>query len=605
MRSGLWQCSTSKAVQTMSEEKVLSGMRCAIYNRCSTTEEAQNRAIETQAAESVEIVQALGGVICCQYIEQESGTTTKKRTQYASLMADVQQERIDCIVIKSIDRLMRNAGDWHEFIQHITAHRVRLYLYLERKFYEPQDAFLSGIKALIAEQYSRELSQKVNNAHKRRQKKIDGKLTVNNNVYGYRKEKDGYRIEETEAVYIRRIYAMSAGGAGGRKIAKELYAMGMRNRKNGAVSDVTVRRLIQNPLYKGTAVMHKTHYDFELKKQCCLPKEQWIYHENRIPAIVSEKLWQAANDALNARKSKSQAKEQKERSPLPQYCLKIVCGKCGCAYCKRTGSAGNVYWMCGRQLEKNPDGTVCKNITVYEKELEPLLWEQFQKEDMESIKTQTENGLLLLEKVLKKNPCSKDFCMEYGRLREKKKNLLQKYMDGIVSDSDYKLASEMLAQQINQMTEQEKRNDTAKPGQRLFAIRQYLYSEEGQEAVRQAVVQNTLSEITVYPDNRLCVCYRTGACRMMPYRHIHAKMKKRQESIQKIEQLFLSQNRLTTAEIAEYTGYSQGNILQKLKELKQQGRIRYVSMGKNGGCWEDVSTGIHQDKQTKKTDGQI
>ena len=150
------------------------------------------------------------------------------------------------------------------------------------------------------------------------------------------------------------------------------------------------------------------------------------------------------------------------------------------------------------------------------------MWEQFQKEDMESIKTQTENGLLLLEKVLKKNPCSKDFCMEYGRLREKKKNLLQKYMDGIVSDSDYKLASEMLAQQINQMTEQEKRNDTAKPGQRLFAIRQYLYSEEGQEAVRQAVVQNTLSEITVYPDNRLCVCYRTGACRMMPYRHIHA-----------------------------------------------------------------------------------
>ena len=120
---------------------------------------------------------------------------------------------------------------------------------------------------------------------------------------------------------------------------------------------------------------------------------------------MSEKLWQAANDALNARKSKSQAKEQKERSPLPQHCLKIVCGKCGCAYCKRTGSAGNVYWMCGRQLEKNPDGTVCKNITVYEKELEPLLWEQFQKEDMESIKTQTEKRpFYCWKKVFKKEP---------------------------------------------------------------------------------------------------------------------------------------------------------------------------------------------------------
>ena len=79
MRSGLWQCSTSKAVQTMSEEKVLSGMRCAIYNRCSTTEEAQNRAIETQAAESVEIVQALGGVICCQYNRKAEQQRKKER----------------------------------------------------------------------------------------------------------------------------------------------------------------------------------------------------------------------------------------------------------------------------------------------------------------------------------------------------------------------------------------------------------------------------------------------------------------------------------------------------------------------------------------------
>ena len=40
------------------------------------------------------------------------------------------------------------------------------------------------------------------------------------------KKKTGYRIEETEAVYIRRIYAMSAGGAGGRKIAKEFVCDG-------------------------------------------------------------------------------------------------------------------------------------------------------------------------------------------------------------------------------------------------------------------------------------------------------------------------------------------------------------------------------------------
>ncbi len=593
MKSGLWQYSTSKAVRAMSEEKVLSGMRCAIYNRCSTTEEAQKRAIETQAAESVEIVQALGGILCCQYIEQESGATTKKRTQYASLMADVQQEKIDCIVIKSIDRLMRNAGDWHEFIQHITAHHVRLYLYLERKFYEPQDAFLSGIKALIAEQYSRELSQKVNNAHKRRQKKTDGKLTVNNNVYGYRKEKDGYRIEETEAVYIRRIYAMSAGGAGGRKIAKEVYALGMRNRKNGAVSDVTIRRLIQNPLYKGTAVMNKTHYDFELKKQCRLPQEQWIYHENRIPAIVSEKLWQEANSALNARKSRSQAQKQQGESCIAQsHYPKIVCGKCGCAYCKRTGRAGNTYWMCGGQNREMPERTGCKNITVYKKELETLLWEQLQKESVQNIKDLQKECIVILEKVLNKETTNmKESTTECEHLLGKKKKLLQKYMDGIINDSDYRLAAEMLAQQMKHAQELAGQRPPHNTEKRLLKIRQYLNSREGQQAVRQAVLQSAISEITVYPDNRLCINYRAGTGKTLRYGHIHEKTKKKQESLEKIERLFIERHCLTTAQIAEYTGYSQGNILQKLNQFKQQGKICYVSQGNRGGYWEYTAIG--------------
>ena len=63
--------------------------RVAIYNRCSTEEEAQKNALEVQAAESLELVETKkeeGWVIVAQYVELESGTSTKKRREYLNMV---------------------------------------------------------------------------------------------------------------------------------------------------------------------------------------------------------------------------------------------------------------------------------------------------------------------------------------------------------------------------------------------------------------------------------------------------------------------------------------------------------------------------------------
>ena len=93
--------------------------RVAIYNRCSTEEEAQKNALEVQAAESLELVEPKkeeGWVIVAQYVELESGTSTKKRREYLKMVEDIRQNKFDIIVVKSIDRLARNAKDWYLFL---------------------------------------------------------------------------------------------------------------------------------------------------------------------------------------------------------------------------------------------------------------------------------------------------------------------------------------------------------------------------------------------------------------------------------------------------------------------------------------------------------
>ena len=149
-------------------------MRVVIYNRCSTEEEAQINALEIQAAESRELVYAKGWQLIDQYIESESGTSVERRLEYQRLLEDMECDKFDIIVIKSIDRLMRSAMDWYFFVSKLARFGKQLYIYIDNKFYSPDDSLINGIKAILAEDFSRELSKKIKNAHKRRQIKKSG-----------------------------------------------------------------------------------------------------------------------------------------------------------------------------------------------------------------------------------------------------------------------------------------------------------------------------------------------------------------------------------------------------------------------------------------------
>src|SRR5699024_6974596 len=114
-------------------------------------------------------------------------------------------------------------------------------------------------------------------------------------------------INEKEAILIRKIYSMYASGEYGlAKISKKLYNEGYKTKKGDFIHITTLRRIITNPKYKGfyctNTVMTK---DYKNKKQIRLPMEEWIIKESNgeIPAIVSEELWDKANEILKSKKT--------------------------------------------------------------------------------------------------------------------------------------------------------------------------------------------------------------------------------------------------------------------------------------------------------------
>ena len=333
--------------------------RAVIYARCSTEEESQKDALKKQVEEGKASVREKGWTLAGLYVESRSGTTTKGRSEYNRLYEDLTGDKFDIIVIKSQDRLMRNTKDWYLFVDRLLTEQKKLYIYIERKFYSTDDSLITGIKAILAEEYSRELSKKINLAHHNRQKQ-NGPAVLTSNTYGYRKMPDkSVVIVEEEARIKRRMYELCAAGFGCRRISSILKNEGVAGRNGKPFTDSAILRMIHNPLNMGTVVMNRLHYDFETKKVIQIPKEEQYVYENKVPPIVSKELWEAANREIARRAegiNRSGDRKRGRYKGKSQISGKLFCGLCGNPYYRRTRRRYKdrlvVYeWKCKRYLE--------------------------------------------------------------------------------------------------------------------------------------------------------------------------------------------------------------------------------------------------------------
>lgn len=505
-------------------------LRAVIYNRCSTEEEAQRDALAKQVRESRDCVSKAGWELVDTYVEARSGTTSKGRNEYNRLYQDLDSDKFDIIVIKSQDRLMRNTKDWYLFLDRMQRNHKRLYMYLECKFYTADDALVAGIRAILAEEYSRELSRKINNAHRNRQR--EGKSFVfTNRTYGYKKMPDkSIVIDEAEAEMIRMIFSLSAGGYGTHCTSEILYQNGYRNHEKKRLSPSLIRNIIRNPIYKGTVVQNRQHYDFESKQVCKNPPSEWILHENVLPPIVEGELFEKANRELDRRRQEKKRGGLSSEAGRPgKYELsgKLVCGLCGNPFYRvmRRNKSGRVTeWKCSNYLHngrKDPgmrrdgirktqkqEGTGCDNVHLEEGRLSAMLEQLYCQRYRDP---QRQRACLLTETmaILRRVLEEKDFhsgkdrlAQEQDRIIRQKRILLDKLLEGVISDGDFRLKNEELASAEARLEEQRQMEDGAchseETGRRMEMIREKL---EG-SVIRQAQIaemMETISRITVFP----------------------------------------------------------------------------------------------------------
>ena len=193
------------------------------------------------------------------------------------MINDAKEGRFDLILTKEISGFSRNTVDSIKYTQELLENDVGvLFLSDNINTILPDSELRLTIMSSIAQEEVRKLSERVRFGMKRSKEK--GHVLGNNVITGYTKEKDKLKIDEKEAIIVRRIYSLYAGGECG--LSKILYNVGYKTKNDDYFHTTILRRMKTNPKYMGfyctNTVMTK---DYRYKKQIRLSMEEDYYIE--------------------------------------------------------------------------------------------------------------------------------------------------------------------------------------------------------------------------------------------------------------------------------------------------------------------------------------
>lgn len=354
-------------------------MSYAIYLRKSRADmEAEARGegetLARHQAQLLELAKKRGLDIGVVYKELVSGETIAARPVMQQLIQEVSSGKWDGVLCMEIERLAR--GDTMD--QGLVSQAFKFSgtkIVTPAKIYDPNNEFDEEYF-----EFSLFMSRREYKTIRRRMQAgrlasvKEGNYIGSLPPYGYKKvrnyEEKCFTLEpiEDEANTVKLMYELyTQKDMGYSKIATYLNKLGIPPKRTDTWSASSVKDIIENPVYCG-----KLRWDWRKTKKMLVdgkvvysrPKSEGSVFQGKHPAIISEEIWQAAQD-VPLKFTHSSNHFQK---PLKNHFVGLLyCSKCGHAMIRRPYKDKPAHYIC------NHNGCNCKSSV--ETEIDELLIE--------------------------------------------------------------------------------------------------------------------------------------------------------------------------------------------------------------------------------------
>lgn len=395
------------------------------------------------------------------YIDEGiSGTQVKNRVSFMHMIEDAKNNQFDMIITKEVSRFARNTIDSIKYTDNLLKMGVVVFFLNDNlNTIDETCEFRLTIMSSLAQDEVRKLSSRVKFGMARSIK--DGKVLGGGNLTGYNKINGRLTINEEEARMIKLLFNLYAtGNYGFTSISDILYEKGYKTKTNGRYSGTSLARMIQNPKYKGFYCGNKSYIeDYKTHKKIKKPKEEWIiYKDSNIPSIVSEEIWNRANEILKRRHSDfyTNVSNKNLYKPVHYFSGKFICKEHNKHFTRlATGQRkNNPVWQC---LEYARHGLkCCETPTLFEKHLIEIFKNIINEFKFNGDKVV--NDLILdyssfIENSIdkKKVACLKEKLIKLEKYKDK---LLDLSIDGVITNKEFKEKNDKYNEEINAISKE-------------------------------------------------------------------------------------------------------------------------------------------------------
>ncbi|MEE4210018.1 MAG: recombinase family protein [Parvularcula sp.] len=273
-------------------------IRCAIYTRKSTSNrlESEFNSLITQRE------------ICSAYVRSQAYKSWAEipkhyddggkpgsdldRPALTELMGDIEQDKVDAVVIYKIDRLTRSLADFVRLVD--IFERRDITLVSVSQAFDTSDSMGRMILNILLtfSQFEREMiSERVRDSLRAR--KRFGKIHGGKAPFGYVSIDDELKVDPNEAAIVRFVYDEYLRTERYSEVIREIEESGFRStvkklakggtRGGGLVTPSLVYFMLQNPIYKGEIPGHR------------------VNHTGRHEAIIDREIWDRVQDVVARR----------------------------------------------------------------------------------------------------------------------------------------------------------------------------------------------------------------------------------------------------------------------------------------------------------------
>lgn len=325
----------------------MENIAAAIYCRLSQDDgnAGESNSIQTQKALIKQYCAENNIPIAGVYCDDGWSGTNFERPQFKQMMEDIEDGKINMVIVKDLSRFGREYAQMGLYIEHYFEEKGVRFISIAENYdsQKGSDNLVLPFTNVINSYYTRQVSAKTKAAHRARAK--EGMFLGAHAPFGYDKDpNDRHKliIDPPAAEVVQMIFNLFADGVGYVKMTKILREKKILNpqayfnrnhpdyyekdywRKDFDWHATSIRSILDNPVYIGDAVFGRTRTKgFFDKRREKVPKKDWIVYKNAHPAIISEELWDTVHQMMNAKRRPN------VKGELQPFAGLVKCADCG------------------------------------------------------------------------------------------------------------------------------------------------------------------------------------------------------------------------------------------------------------------------------------